>query len=104
MIALKARWILAGLLSLSFWSAFAWAGAEEWQSHMDAGVEAYVDGDHAEAGKQYGAAVNEAEAFGADDPRLSAQANHGHHTRMSGFTATSGSTTKVAKLAPTIWV
>ncbi len=35
---------------------------------------------------------------------LSAQANHGHHMRMSGFTATSGSTTKVAKLAPTIWV
>ncbi len=35
---------------------------------------------------------------------LSAQANHGYHMRMSGFTATSGSTTKVAKLAPTIWV
>ncbi len=38
------------------------------------------------------------------DLALSAQANHGHHMRMSGFTATSGSTTKVAKLAPTIWV
>ncbi len=75
MIALKTRWILAGLLSLSFWSAFAWAGAEEWQSHMDAGVEAYVDGDHAEAGKQFGAAVNEAEAFGADDPRLAESLN-----------------------------
>ncbi len=75
MIALKARWILAGLLPLSFWSAFAWAGAEDWQSHMDAGIEAYVDGDHAEAGKQYRAAVNEAEAFGADDPRLAESLN-----------------------------
>ncbi len=38
------------------------------------------------------------------DIALSAQANHGHHMSMSGFTATSRSTTKVAKLAPTIWV
>ncbi len=38
------------------------------------------------------------------DIALSAQANHGDHRRMSGFTATSRSTTKVAKLAPTIWV
>ncbi len=38
------------------------------------------------------------------DIALSAQANHGHHMRMSALTATSGSTSKVAKLAPTIWV
>jgi transposase-like protein len=38
------------------------------------------------------------------DIALSAQANHGHHMRMSALTATSRSTTKVAKLAPTIWV
>ncbi len=38
------------------------------------------------------------------DMALSAQANHGHHMRMSALTATSRSTTKVAKLAPTIWV
>ena len=38
------------------------------------------------------------------DRALSAQANHGHHMRMSALTATSRSTTKVAKLAPTIWV
>ncbi len=37
------------------------------------------------------------------DIALSAQANHGHPMRMSRFTATSRSTTKVAKLAPANW-
>ncbi len=38
------------------------------------------------------------------DIALSAQAKLGHHMSISRFTATSRSTTKVAKLAPTIWV
>ncbi len=63
------RWLLGGLLSLALLSVQAWAGAEQWQSHTDAAVAAYVDGDYAEAGQRFEAAVNEAEAFGADDPR-----------------------------------
>ncbi len=33
------------------------SGQSSWQSDMDAGVEAYVEGDYAEAGKQFAAAV-----------------------------------------------
>ncbi len=42
---------------------------------MDAAVEAFVASDYAEAGKQYEAAVNEAEEFGADDSRLAESLN-----------------------------
>jgi len=42
---------------------------------MDAAVEAFVDGDYAEAGQRFEAAVNEAESFGADDPRLAESLN-----------------------------
>ncbi len=75
MITHSMRWFLPGLLSLALSVAHAIAGPDEWQKHMDAAVEAFVASDYAEAGKQYEAAVNEAEAFGADDPRLAESLN-----------------------------
>ena len=51
------------------------SGQSSWQSDMDAGVEAYVEGDYAEAGKQFAAAVKVAEAFGQEDPRLPTSLN-----------------------------
>ncbi len=45
MITADARWLVVGLLSLALLSVQAWAGGAQWQSHMDAAVEAYVDGD-----------------------------------------------------------
>ncbi len=71
----KAKLCLASLICLVLSSAHAIAGPDEWQKHMDAAVEAFVASDYAEAGKQYEAAVNEAEAFGADDPRLAESLN-----------------------------
>ena len=62
-------------MCLALASAHAIAGTDDWQEHMDAAVEAFVASDYAEAGKQYEAAVNEAEAFGADDPRLAESLN-----------------------------
>ena len=64
-------------------ATFLWAthdpniasGQSSWQSDMDAGVEAYVEGDYAEAGKQFEAAANLAEAFGQGDPRLATSLN-----------------------------
>ncbi len=62
-------------MCLALSSAHATAGTDDWQKHMDAAVEAFVASDYAEAGKQYEAAVNEAEAFGADDTRLAESLN-----------------------------
>lgn len=75
MINLNARWLVVGLFSVALLSVQAWAGPEQWQNHMDAAVEAFVDGDYAEAAQRFEAAVNEAESFDADDPRLAESLN-----------------------------
>ncbi len=51
MITHTTRWLLAGLLSLSFWSAATSSEDGRWQSFMDNAVEAFVDGDYVEAGR-----------------------------------------------------
>jgi tetratricopeptide (TPR) repeat protein len=71
----RTKFCLAGLTCLFLSSMHAIAGPDEWQKHMDAAVEAFVASDYAEAGEHYKAAVNEAEEFGADDPRLAESLN-----------------------------
>ncbi len=61
---------LSVLAILWLWPATALAQVEQWQSHMDAGVQAYRQGNYPEAEKQFGAALKEAEGFGPQDPRL----------------------------------
>ncbi len=64
MTTTKTRWLLAGLVCLALWPAHASAQGDPWQSYMDAGVEAYLQGDYTEAEKQFAAALKEAEGFG----------------------------------------
>ncbi len=75
MITNMTRWLLAGLVCLALWSAHASAHDRAWQSYIDAAVEAYVEGDYAEARKQFERAVKTAEAFGLEDPRLATSLN-----------------------------
>ena len=65
----KTRWVLAGLMFLAVAAAES-AGARSWRSYMEAGNEAYQQGNYAEAEKQWEAAVNEAEGFRRQDARL----------------------------------
>jgi len=71
----RSKWFLAGLLCLVLWSTYASAQDRAWQSYIDAAVEAYVEGDYAEARKQFERAVKTAEAFGLEDPRLATSLN-----------------------------
>ena len=71
----RSKWFLAGLLCLALWSAHASAHDGTWQSYIDGAVEAYVEGDYAEARKQFERAVKTAEAFGSEDPRLATSLN-----------------------------
>jgi tetratricopeptide (TPR) repeat protein len=66
----KPRWLLAGVVCLALWPAPAPAQGNLWETYNDAGVKAYLDGDHAEARTQFAAALREARRFGTDDPRL----------------------------------
>ncbi len=66
---------LAALLCLVLWPTHASAHDRAWQSYIDAAVEAYVEGDYAEAGRQFEAAVKRAEAFGPEDLRLATSLN-----------------------------
>ncbi len=75
MITHTTRWLLAGLLSLSFWSAATSSEDGRWQGFIDNAVEAFVDGDYVEAGRWFDAAVKRAEAFGPQDQRLSTSLN-----------------------------
>ena len=70
MITYTTRWLLAALLSVSFWSAAASSEDGRWQGFVDNAVEAFVDGDYVEAGRWFDAAVKRAESFGPQDPRL----------------------------------
>ena len=75
MIMHKTTWLLAGLLCLALWLAYAWGQGGHWQSYMDAALAAHVDGDYAEAQKPFEAAVKSAESFGPEDPRLATSHN-----------------------------
>ncbi len=75
MITYTTRWLLAALLSVSFWSAAASSEDGRWQGFIDNAVEAFVDGDYVEAGRWFDAAVKRAESFGAQDPRLATSLN-----------------------------
>ena len=71
----KTRWMIAALLCLVVWPGHGFAQDARWQSHMDAAVEAYVEGDYADARERFEAAVKAAEAFGSEDPRLATSLN-----------------------------
>ncbi len=64
------------LTVLWLWPATALAQVEQWQSHMDAGDQAYQQGNYAEAEKQLVGALKEAEGFGPQDPRLATSLNN----------------------------
>ena len=63
------------LTFLWLWPATALAQIEQWQSHMDAATTAYRQGNYPEAEKRFVAAVEEAEGFGPQDPRLATSLN-----------------------------
>ncbi|MCH6577531.1 MAG: tetratricopeptide repeat protein, partial [Proteobacteria bacterium] len=67
---------LSVLAVLWLCSATAFAQVEPWQSHMDAGVQAYQQGNYPEAEKQLVGALKEAEEFGPQDPRLATSLNN----------------------------
>ncbi len=69
MITYTTIWLLAALLSVSFWPAASSSEDGRWQGFIDNAVEAYVDGDYVEAGSWFDAAVKRAESFGPQDPR-----------------------------------
>ena len=75
MITYMTRWLLAGLLSLSLWSAMAFSQEDRWQGFMDSAVKAFVDGDYVEAGRWFDAAVKRADTFDPQDPRLATSLN-----------------------------
>ena len=76
MITYKTKWLLVGLVCLALWPAHASAQGDPWQSYMDAGVEAYQQGNYPEAEKLFAAALKEAEWFGPQDPRLATSLNN----------------------------
>ncbi len=61
---------LSVLAVLWLCSTSAFAQIEPWQSHTEAGVKAYQQGNYPEAEKRLVAALKEAENFGPEDPRL----------------------------------
>ena len=65
----------SGLVWLLLGTACFAPGAT-WEAHSDAGLEAYQQGDYAEAEKQWMAAVRKAEAFEPQDPRLATSLNN----------------------------
>ena len=68
--------LLPFLAVLWLCSTSAFAHIEQWQSHMDAGVQAYQQGNYPEAEKQLVAALKEVEGFGPQDPRLATSLNN----------------------------
>ncbi len=76
MITHKTRWLLVGLVCLALWPAHASAQGGQWNTLNAAGIEAYQRSDYAEAEKQLGAALKEAEGFGPQDSRLAKSLNN----------------------------
>ncbi len=78
MTTTKTRWLIVGLACLALclalwpalWPAHVLAQGGQWQSYDAAGVTAYLQGDYAEAERQFAAAVRAAKGFGPQDPRL----------------------------------
>src|SRR5215470_12966373 len=66
-------WCLGVVLCLMLWPAPALAG---WDSMNLVGVAAYERDDYAKAEKFFGAALELAKQFGADDPRLAKSLNN----------------------------
>ncbi len=73
----KRRWLLVGLLCLGLWPVVA-ASAQEtrWDSIMAGAARAYQQADYAQAEKLLLAALQEAEKFGEQDPRLATSLNN----------------------------
>ena len=71
------RWLLVGLLCLGLWPMVA-ASAQEtrWDSIMAGAAKAYQQADYAQAEKLLLAALQEAEKFGEQDPRLATSLNN----------------------------
>ena len=71
------RWLLVGLLGLGLWPMVA-ASAQEtrWDNLNKAATEAYQRADYAKAEKLLLAALQEAEKFGEQDPRLATSLNN----------------------------
>ncbi len=71
------RRIATGLMlaCLAHWPVAAFAQAEQWQGHIDAGVSAYVKKNYAEAEKQFSAAVKQAELIGPQSKQLATSLN-----------------------------
>ncbi len=83
MTTTKTRWLIVGPACLALclalwpalWPAHVLAQDGQWQSHDEAGVTAYLQGDYAEAERQFAAAVRTAKGFGPQDPRLAQSLN-----------------------------
>lgn len=69
------RWWVGGLIGLMFFLLQACA-QDLWQQHMDAGQQAFQAGRYAEAEQSLLAALEEAEGFGPQDPRLMTSLNN----------------------------
>ncbi len=68
--------LLAGLLVLVLWHADTQAQQGAWERYIRAGLAAQQKGNYGEAVKQTQAALEAAEAFGPDDPRLATTLNN----------------------------
>ena len=80
MFSTKFRWPLVSLLSLGLLGTPTWSGpvhaqGSGWNSHFDAGVNAYLEKEYAEAGKRFLSAIATAEQLGPDDPRVATSLN-----------------------------
>ena len=73
-------WELAGLVCVVLLAlpVSIWAGDQgsRWKDYNDAGFKAYLQGDYAEAEKQFMDAIKEGEGFGPEDNRLAASLNN----------------------------
>ena len=77
MRTLSNRFFHAPILALALLvSGPALAGEVEWKAHIDAGASAYRAGDYRAATARFESALNEAQSFGASDPRLAETLNN----------------------------
>ncbi len=76
MIANMTRSWLVSLLRRVFRPGHASTTGASWESHMRAGSEAYQRGDHGEAEKQLKTGLEEAMAFGPEDPLVATSLNN----------------------------